>query len=279
VIRWPPARPFRRLHLVNLTLNIRAFWLLSLLGALAASGAAAQDPLEIVRRPAASREALNEARSQLQLYASSPAYGEVLRSRARGGVAAIERRLAQGDFGVGDRIMLRVEGQAQLTDTFTVAAGRRLLLPGMRPLDLTGVLRTELEPHLVREIGLVARVAQIRAAPLMRVGVFGNVFRQGYYSVPADMLVEAVIMNAGGAQGEVNQTGLRIQRNEETIWEGAELYAAMEQGRTLEGLGLRDGDAIVLPRILPPNWEVTLRSVGYALALPASIFATIALFR
>src|SRR5882762_2648527 len=46
-------------------------------------------------------------------------------SGARVQAALIRDRLANGDFQVGDRILIRVDGEPQLSDTFTVQAGPR----------------------------------------------------------------------------------------------------------------------------------------------------------
>src|SRR5438552_1709239 len=78
----------------------------------------------------------------------------------------IQRRLKEGDFRVGDRILLVVEdpeppatgagtpvvksSEQQLSDTFTVGSSQELTLPVVGVVSLRGVLRTELEPRPVR---------------------------------------------------------------------------------------------------------------------------------
>src|SRR5437879_12826964 len=80
----------------------------------------------------------------------------------------IQRRLKEGDFRVGDRILLVVEdpeppatgagtpvvksSEQQLSDTFTVGSSQELTLPVVGVVSLRGVLRTELEPRLTGEV-------------------------------------------------------------------------------------------------------------------------------
>src|SRR5690348_4047544 len=67
---------------------------------------------------------------------------------ARPEAALIRSRLESGDFQTGDRILVRVEGEPQLSDTFTVAPGPALELPQVGSLALSGVLRSELQSRL-----------------------------------------------------------------------------------------------------------------------------------
>src|ERR1051325_8754871 len=55
-------------------------------------------------------------------------------------------------FQVGDRVLLHVEGDSALSDTFTVVAGPAIRLPDIGEISLAGVRRTDLESHLQHEI-------------------------------------------------------------------------------------------------------------------------------
>src|SRR2546427_1171453 len=49
------------------------------------------------------------------------------------------------EFQIGDRILLRVEGDSSLTDTFTVSRGPALVLRVIGELSLAGVRRADVE--------------------------------------------------------------------------------------------------------------------------------------
>src|SRR5213596_640664 len=82
-----------------------------------ATPAMAQDHAGDPDRPLATRQVLETAAGQLE------AKGDSQRA------AAIRARLADGDFQPGDRVLLRVDSEPALSDTFTVTPGRTLALP------------------------------------------------------------------------------------------------------------------------------------------------------
>ncbi|OYV71887.1 MAG: hypothetical protein B7Z72_05980, partial [Gemmatimonadetes bacterium 21-71-4] len=59
-------------------------------------------------------------------------------------LAAQSSRPPSGDFRVGDRILMTVEGEPQLSDTFTVVPGPAIDLPVIGTVPLTGVKQTGL---------------------------------------------------------------------------------------------------------------------------------------
>jgi len=176
----------------------------------------------------------------------------------------IQRRLREGDFRVGDRVLLAVEdpeppltgaatpvvksSEQQLSDTFTVGSLQELTLPVVGVVSLRGVLRTELEPRLTEEIARYIRDPVVHARALVGLALSGELARPGYYSVPADAVIPAVLMAAGGTTHETKLNKLKIQRNGQTIWEGDALRRAIAAGSTVDDLELQPGDAIVVPR-------------------------------
>src|SRR6267154_1476674 len=86
----------------------------------------------------ATRESLRDELARLERAGAS----------GQAGAALIRTRLEAGDFQTGDRIVIRVEGEAQLTDTFVVSNGPQLDLPQVGTVSLQGVLRSELKSRL-----------------------------------------------------------------------------------------------------------------------------------
>jgi protein involved in polysaccharide export with SLBB domain len=207
------------------------------------------------------RDALGGMLAQLEEAASSQAYSERLRERARGEASLIRTRLEEGDFQVGDRIHLRVEGEEALSDTFSVSAGRVLDLPSIGRISLGGVLRSELEDHLRQELGRFIREPAVRARSLIRVSITGEVASQGYYVVPTESVLSEALMMAGGPTREAKLDGIRIERGRESIWHGEELARAITEGRTIDQLNLRAGDQIVVPQQQRRDGMEILRNV------------------
>jgi protein involved in polysaccharide export with SLBB domain len=206
-------------------------------------------------------------------------------SPASGEVAVIRARLAEGDFRVGDRIKLAVEGdthepdgpgassvERQLTDTFTVGPEQELTLPVIGVVALRGVLRSELEARLRREVSLVIRDPVVHARSLIRLSVQGAVVRPGYYSLPTDAVLSDALMAAGGTGPDAKLAKLRIERDGKAIWEGEPLRRALAEGRTVDDIGLRVGDQFVVPRRGGAGVISGLQVVALVVSIPVAIY-------
>jgi protein involved in polysaccharide export with SLBB domain len=228
------------------------------------------------------RQALEDLLRQLQQSAQSSAYSSSLRSRSRFEASLIMERLEQGDLQVGDRIRLIVDNEPTLTDTFTVAPGRMLNLPGIGSIPLAGVLRSELTDYLTRRIGQFVRSPVVHTKSLIRVSVLGAVGKPGYYTVPTEALVSDVLMQAGGPNATAKLLETRIERGKETLWGGEQLQQAIAQGRTLDALNVQAGDRIEVPEkggAQAQNTESWFRIFSLVITLPIAIFGLIKLFK
>ncbi len=202
----------------------------------------------------ASRDSLNAAADEFDRLAASTAYSAELRAHARSEAEAVRRRLTQGDFKVGDRILLRVEGQVMLDDTVTVIEGQRIVVRGIRQVGLAGILRSELEPTLRAELGEVMRNATVTASPLMRVAVLGSVVRPGFLSVTDQTTMDRVISLAGGPVALAAISKIKIQRADTVVMKEAEVQRFMAAGATVGAMGMLDGDVVDVP-LAPERFE------------------------
>ena len=192
------------------------------------------------------RDSLEQLLKRSEETANSRAYSSALRDRARKEVELLRSRLQQGDFQVGDRILLAVERQPELSDTFTVRPGPVLSLPEVRDFPLTGLLRAELETKLEQHLKAFLVDPKVVATPLMRVWIDGGVNVPGVYLVPSQTLITDALMQAGGTVRGARTTTISVVRENKTIWEGEALQRAITEGRTLDQLSLRAGDRILV---------------------------------
>lgn len=178
----------------------------------------------------------------------------------------LQRRLEQGDFHAGDRILLRVEDplpiavtpdrpvpvgkslEQQLSDTFTVGEMQDVVLPGLGRIALHGLLRAELPPFLAGEIGRTIRDPTVHVMPLVSVGVTGEVARPGFYAVTPDAIVSALLNAAGGPTKDAKLGNLKIERAGRAIWQGKVLREALDRGFTLDQLRIAPGDVLDVPQ-------------------------------
>lgn len=230
------------------------------------------------RRVGVSRSDLDSLLARLDRTAESQAYSSQLRTRARFEAGMIRRRMRDGDFQIGDRILLTVAGESALTDTFAVEAGRVLNLPNIGVVPLTGVLRSELEPSLQKTLGQYLRDPQVRARALMRVSVLGDVGQPGFYVVPTNLVLTDVLMQAGGPGRTAELTKIYIERGSEKIWEGEPLQQAITEGRTLDQLSLVAGDRIYVPTQKKGNLGNSVRTFTLILGIPLTIIGLTKIF-
>lgn len=216
-----------------------------------AAPAAAQSPQSgLDWDPGAAEMGRTELRAlaeRLEAAAVSPGYSAAIRKQAKEEVAFIRERLEEGDFQVGDRVVLSVQGNSVLSDTLSVQPGRVLVLPQIGDVPLTGVLRSELQGYLSEQLAHYVQDATVRTQTLIRLAVLGEVARQGFYAVPAEGLVDDAIMVAGGPAPAADLDRVEIRRGERVLWAGEPLQQAIIAGFTLDQLNLRAGDRIVVP--------------------------------
>lgn len=194
------------------------------------------------------------------------------RADAKLEATAIRQRLAQGDFKVGDRVVMVVEGEKELSDTFTVGLGQALSLPTIGDVSLSGVLRSELQTYLTRRLGESLRDPVVRARAYIRLSIEGAVTRPGYYGVPADGLLSDALMAAGGPMAEADMRKLRIERDGRPIWHGQALQQAIAQGRTIDDAGLIAGDRYIVPHRGRTSAGDVLRFGAFLLTIPVTVY-------
>jgi len=178
-------------------------------------------------------------------------------------------------FQVGDRILLRVEGDSALSDTFTVVAGPAVRFPNVGQISLAGVRRADIETHLTKELSRFIKDPVVQARALVRVSVVGEVMRPGFYAVPIDLVLPDALMIAGGATQAARVERLTIMRGNSSLWKGNDLQVAIARGATLDQLGIRAGDRIQVPGERDP--ESKWRVAGLIVTTLATVVTVVAL--
>ncbi|HEY1952823.1 MAG TPA: SLBB domain-containing protein [Gemmatimonadaceae bacterium] len=187
--------------------------------------------------------------------------------------AGIRRRLADGDFQVGDRVLLTVRSDVAHTDTLVVREGLVLDLPYSTTVPLAGVLRSELKPRVTSEVLKYVKATDVDVTPLTRIAVLGEVSRPGYFAVRSDIPITDAIMMAGGPTGSADIERSVIKRGNREFRSADETRQAVSQGLTLDQLGLSAGDELVVGRQHPFINPTTTAAVGMAASIAAIFFA------
>jgi protein involved in polysaccharide export with SLBB domain len=190
------------------------------------------------------------------------------RSRKQAEATALRDRLRDGDFNVGDRIYLELRGgQEPFADTVVVRPGRVISLPNMPDISLQGVLRSELQGYLEREVARYIRSPEVRAQTYIRVSLGGpGVDKQGFYNFPSEMLFTDAIMQAGGLSPSSDVNDIQVKRGKEVVLAKNDSRRAIRDGWTLDQMSLRGGDQIVIGSRQGFDWWRTFRIVTLVLS-------------
>jgi len=223
----------------------------------------AQSSIGEMRRQA-TRAELEKAATATET-ASLQQRDEKIREKLRADAAAIRMRLTNGDFIPGDRIRLLVEGDTVLSDTFTVRGDRMLPLPNLPPVSLQGVLDSELEPYLTKELLRYIKQVSLVATPLVRISLLG--FPQSnFFTVPVDQSITDVITAAGGwgPPSQVAHDKAVVRRAGKVFLDAKATAEAIRQGKTVGDMALRDGDELYVPDKASStfNWQTALGAVS-----------------
>jgi protein involved in polysaccharide export with SLBB domain len=189
-------------------------------------------------------------------------------------LARVQGRLQQGDFRQGDLILLQVQGEPALNDTLTVGPDREVMLPAaaVGSLSLNGVLMSELEETMTRYIGQFIKDPVVRARPLLRLSIQGEVGSPGFHPIPADAPLADALMAAGGTTSSADLDDARVEREGKAVLEGEELTRAIASGRSLSELNLHGGDEIFVERRDDRGLLYKLRFVGLIVGLAGGVY-------
>ena len=179
-------------------------------------------------------------------------------------------RVPHSDFEQGDQILLEVEGDTQFTRSYSVGPGPALTLPVIGAIPLSGVRRADVETYLTQQLGRYLKNPVIHARVLVRLAVLGEVEHPGYYAVPAGAVVSDALMAAGGPTKDAKFTSAHIEREGDRLYEGNAFQDAFARGMTIEALGLRTGDRIIVPK--QGDSERTVRIISLLVAIPVAVF-------
>lgn len=215
----------------------------------------------------ATRVELEERAAAFERAAIAEDSSHEARGRAERNAARLRERLRDGDFQVGDRVVLVVTEDAALSDTFTVGLGRALQLAKFGTVPLQGVLRAELETRLREALGRYFRDPQVTATALVRVGVLGAVSRPGYYPISPDVVLSDVVAQAGGPASNAELSRTVVRRGTRELWNEEDLRLAMRQGRTLDDMSLVAGDEIVIGARRRSPWPIVLQTTTALVAV------------
>ena len=251
-------------------------WLLACFFSILISSAACAQSASAESEPpraTASRAEIDSLAARAAATADGPGITEDRRETLRRYAADLRARLRDGDFQPGDRIIVVTRGDSISVDTLAVQPDRSLGFRNLPPIPLTGVLRSELPSYLGEQLRQYVKRDVLRADPLVRVGILGEVVHPGYYRVPLAISIGDALMIAGGPTPQSDLTRVQIRRGRKILVSPPGTRSAMVRGESLSELGIDAGDEIVLTPIPTRNWLLITQLGGLATGLVLTLKA------
>jgi hypothetical protein len=199
------------------------------------------------QRATVSRAELQRTLDGIEQQLSSGGYSSALRSSKQAEADRIRERLTEGDLRVGDIVGLQVVGDETLSKVYQVTPDRTIQLPQGIEISVKGVLRSEMQDYMTGQLKKYIRDPVVRVTTGIRLQLTGAVGKSGIYNAPAGQLLSDFLMTAGGGiASNVQWKKSTIMRADKVIVEGPEFDSAVRDGKTLDELNLRGGDAITV---------------------------------
>lgn len=167
----------------------------------------------------------------------------------------------------GDIVRITVWGHEDLSGQFQVNEEGTLQYPLLGDISIEGLTVSQLRDRLRSGLETLFTAPFVTITPLFRIAVLGEVRTPGLYTVDPTLSVLDIVAMAGGPTSSGNVDKIRLLRG------GTETRVSFEEqmarGRTLQEVGVRSGDEIVVPRrfFTRSDWVILLDVVQIALTV------------
>jgi polysaccharide export outer membrane protein len=145
----------------------------------------------------------------------------------------------------GDVLRVTVWGQEAYSGEYQIDERGILEYPGLGALDARDLSVADLRERIRHALESMFNSPFVTVRPLFRMAVLGHVQRPSLYTVDPTLSVLDVVAMAGGPSPGGDLNGVKLLRD------GAELRLALSgglKGHTLQEIGVRSGDQILVPR-------------------------------
>ena len=167
----------------------------------------------------------------------------------------------------GDVVRIVVWGHQELSGEFPIDENYDLLYPLIGPINVRNLSVAQLRERLNTDLSQLFQRPFIAVTPLFRVAVLGEVVKPGLYSADPTLTIFDLIAMAGGPAQDANQSKLQLLRGGENIRLSLEPAAIARS--TLQELGVRSGDQVVVPRkaFTFQDWSLLIQVASLALLI------------
>ncbi len=165
----------------------------------------------------------------------------------------------------GDLVRINVWGREEYSGQFQVDEEGQIHYPVIGTIQTNGLTVAALRDTLRTGLERLFTNPFVTVTPLFRVAVLGHVRNPGLYTVDPTLSVLDVVALAGGPASAANMDRITVYRG------GAATVMSLEDvimhGETLQNMGVRSGDEIMVPRkwFAREDWVIVLQVMTLAL--------------
>lgn len=149
-------------------------------------------------------------------------------------------------FKPGKALRVTIWQQPDLSGDYSIDSEGYVIFPLIGRIKVSRYTRDSLKSYLSSEYSNYLRSPIITIEPLIRVSVLGEVKAPGLFRVNPESPLWDVIEMTGGPTTVANMKKIKVMRRGKVI--NKELLIAFENGESLNSLGFKSGDQIVVPR-------------------------------
>ncbi len=179
-------------------------------------------------------------------------------------LANLRNRLQEGDFRIGDQLIVTVTRDQVQVDTATVRDGKLVAFAALPDISVNGLLRSEIQSKMQEHVNRFLVDHTVRVNFVTRLQIMGPIGRPGFYSISPDRPVSEVIMLAGGPTATSNLEEISIRRNGRLIVKPKMWREAVKTGTTVAQLGLQPGDVIEIGERKKRDLFAIVRIIAFA---------------
>ena len=172
----------------------------------------------------------------------------------------------------GDVLKILVWGQIEYSGDYQIDERGVLEYPVIGELDVRDLTVPQLRDRIRQGLESIFNSPFVTVRPQFRMAVLGKVERPGLYIVDPTLSVLDVVALAGGPSSSGNLNGVKLLRGED------QLRLALEggiRGRTLQEIGVRSGDQIIVPRKFLSREDVILILQVVQIAVSVAVFINV----
>ena len=196
-------------------------------------------------------------------------------NRAQASLVAMQTRLRDGDFKVGDRFVLTLRHDVVRSDTASVRDSLLVAVSALPDFSAAGILRSELDEKLNAHVSMYLKNTTVRTNVLTRITIMGAVRSPGSYYAPPDRPLSDLVMIAGGPASNANLNEIELVRGRTTLLSSKDSRDLLKDGRTLEQVDVQSGDEV---RIAAKRARPNFQQVFQLFFIVSSLFFTVVRF-